>query len=234
MLAALAPLAALVRELLPLCAAGRGTQALRHDLSQLALHVGAQSARGPLRAMVLASRRGDPDGVRRELAALEELMRAADAVAATRPELLVGRWIAEARALAGADAALARELERDARSLISVWGTQDSGLHDYSARHWSGPLTDLHLRRWQAWGRWLAERAEAAERIGSDSPAGTAAGPSDLAVLRAEIQRIEEDWRGDTAPCPTSPRGDLVTAAQHLLDLAEAQLPRLASSEGGP
>ena len=115
-----------------------------------------------------------------------------------------------------------------------MWGTQDSGLHDYSARHWSGPLTDLHLRRWQAWGRWLAERAEAAERIGSDSPAGTAAGPSDLAVLRAEIQRIEEDWRGDTAPCPTSPRGDLVTAAQHLLDLAEAQLPRLASSEGGP
>ena len=46
------------------------TQGARHDLSQLALHVGAQSARGSLRAMVLASAR-DPDGVRRELAALE-------------------------------------------------------------------------------------------------------------------------------------------------------------------
>jgi alpha-N-acetylglucosaminidase len=250
MLAALAPLSTLVRELLPQCAAGRGTQALRHDLSQLALHVAAQSARSPLRAMLRAARRGDPDGIRSELTALEELMRAADAVAATRPELLVGRWIADARALAGADSSLAAHLERDARSLISVWGTQDSGLHDYSARHWSGPLADLHLRRWQAWGRWLAERAEAAQRADAAEPAGTSAeasakppagasagasaGPSDLAALRAEIQRIEEDWRGDTAPCPTSARGDLVTAAQHLLDLAEAQLPRLVPSEGGP
>ena len=186
--------------------------------------------------MLRAARRGDPDGIRSELAVLEELMRAADAVAATRPELLVGRWIADARALAGADSSLAAHLERDARSLISVWGTQDSGLHDYSARHWSGPLADLHLRRWQAWGRWLAARAEAAEPAGASAgiSAGTSTAPSDLAALRTEIQRIEEDWRGDTAPSPTIPRGDLVTAAQHLLGLAEAQLPRLVPSEGGP
>lgn len=227
MLAALAPLSATVRDLLPLCAesdgqAGPGTEAVRHDLSQLALHVGAQSARAPLRAMVTAAQTGDADEVRTELAALEELMRAADALAATRHELLVGRWIADARALAGDDAELARELERDARSLISVWGTQDSGLHDYSARHWSGPLADLHLPRWQAWGRWLAKTAD-----------GTAV-PSDPAPLRAEIQRIEEEWRASTTPYPTSPHGDLVAAARHLLDLAEAQLPRLVPSEGGP
>jgi alpha-N-acetylglucosaminidase len=227
MLAALAPLAATVRDLLPLCTAGAGTEALRHDLSQLALHVGAQSARAPLRAMVAAARAGTADAVRTELAALEDLMRAADALAATRPELLLGRWIADARAVAGEDAALARELERDARSLISVWGTQDSGLHDYSARHWSGPLAQLHLPRWQAWGRWLAEVADGD------------ADPSDPAPLRTEIQRIEEDWRGGTAPSPTAPHGEMVPAVAHLLDLAEAQLPRLvppapAPSEGGP
>ena len=232
MLAALAPLAEAVRVLLPLCApgdggAGRGTEALAHDLSQLALHVGAQSARAPLRAMAAAARAGEAGTVRAELATLEELMEAADALAATRPELLVGRWIADARALAGDDMDLARELERDARSLISVWGTQDSGLHDYSARHWSGPLAQLHLPRWQAWGRWLA------------AVASGEADPSDTAPLRAEIQRIEEDWRGSTAPCPIAPRGALAPAAARLLDLAEAQLPRLLApaadpSEGGP
>ena len=72
------------------------------------------------------------------------LVLAVDAVAATRPELLVGRWIADARAVAGRAGAgpdrtgpryrvstpttqLADALERDARSLISVWGEQDSG-----------------------------------------------------------------------------------------------------------
>ena len=110
---------------------------------------------------------------------------------------------------------MADALERDARSLISVWGEQDSGLHDYSARHWSGSLTDLHLARWRAWANWLASAAD-----------GEAA-PSDPEPLRAEIRRIEEDWRDSTSPYPTAPRGDLAAAALALLDLAEPQLPRI-------
>ena len=85
----------------------------------------------------------------------------------------------------------------------------------YSARHWSGSLTDLHLARWRAWANWLASAAD-----------GEAA-PSDPEPLRAEIRRIEEDWRDSTSPYPTAPRGDLAAAALALLDLAEPQLPRI-------
>lgn len=229
MLGALAPLASAVRRLVPLLARDDHPDALSHDIAQLALHVGAQSARAPLRAMVTAAAAGNAQQVRREFAVLERLVLAADAVAATRPELLVGRWIADARAGAGVGVGvgtrvgprdgtaelLAAALERDARSLISVWGEQDSGLHDYSARHWSGSLTDLHLARWRAWAGWLASVAD-----------GQAA-PSDPEPLRTEIRRIEEDWRDSTSPYPTAPRGDLAAAAVELLDLAEAQLPRI-------
>lgn len=214
MLGALAPLARATRNLVPLLARDSCPDALSHDVAQLALHVGAQSARAPLRGMVAAAA-GDAQRVRREFAALEDLVLAADAVAATRPELLVGRWIADARAVANGDARLADALERDARSLISVWGEQGSGLHDYSARHWSGSLTDLHLARWRAWADWLASAAE-----------GQAA-PSDPEPLRTQIRRIEEDWRDSTSPYPTAPRGDLAAAALALLDLAEAQLARI-------
>ena len=220
MLGALVPLARAVRTLVPLLSRPDSPDALAHDVAQLALHVGAQSARAPLRAMVAAAATGDAQQVRREFAALEHLVLAADAVAATRPELLVGRWITDARSGAGADERLAEALERDARSLISVWGEQDSGLHDYSARHWSGSLTDLHLARWRAWANWLASAAD-----------GQAA-PSDPEPLRAEIRRIEEDWRDSTSPYPTAPRGDLAAAALDLLDLAEAQLPRIAPVTG--
>lgn len=222
MLRALEPLARATGELVPLLARPGRPDALAHDVAQLALHVGAQSARAPLRAMVAAARAGEGDLVDREFTVLEALIRAADSVAATRPELLVGRWIAEARTWAGDDAPLADALEHDARSLISVWGTQDSGLHDYSARHWSGSLTDLHLARWRAWADWLASGADGAADLSDPEP------------LRERIRRIEEDWRGATSPYPTTPRGDLAAAVVHLLDLARTQLPRLLPTAPHP
>lgn len=226
MLGALAPLAHAVRTLLPLLQDPEHRDALEHDLAQLAIHVGVQSARAPLRAIVTAAAEADGERLRDQADTLEALIRAVDTVAATRPELLVGRWIADARAGAGTDAHLADALERDARSLISVWGTQDSGLHDYSARHWSGSLTDLHLARWRAWTDWLTRTAD-----------GPSAEP-DPEQLRTEIRRLEEDWRDSTAPYPTTPHGDLTAAIIHLLDLAQSELPRLApgsrQNEPGP
>src|SRR5699024_7172801 len=143
MLGALAPLARAVRNLLPLLRDPAHRDALEHDLAQLAIHVGAQSARAPLRAIRAAAADGDA-----------------------------------ARIGAEADARLADAVERDGRALISVWGEQHSGLHDYSARHWSGSLTDLHLTRWRVWTDWLAAGARA----------GTEPDPE---PLRAEIRRVE-------------------------------------------
>ncbi|MGO1199362.1 MAG: alpha-N-acetylglucosaminidase [Dermabacteraceae bacterium] len=225
MLGALAPLARAVRTVLPLLREPAHRDALEHDLAQLAIHVGAQSARAPLRAIRTAAADGDGERIAHEADGLESLIRAVDAVAATRPELLVGRWIADARAGAGTDTQLADALERDARSLISVWGEQDSGLHDYSARHWSGSLTDLHLTRWRAWTNWLASGAEGSG-AGSDPDA-------DLEQLRTEIRRVEEEWRDSTAPYPEVPHGDLAAAIIHLVDLAERELPRLSPGWAG-
>lgn len=215
MLEALAPLAHAVRTLLPHLDAPGSRDALAHDLAQLAIHVGAQSARAPLRAIHAAALDGDGKRIRHEAETLETLIRAVDSVAATRPELLVGHWISDARSMARTDPELADALERDARSLISVWGEQESGLHDYSARHWSGSLTDLHLERWRAWTAWLADGA-AADDAGTER-------------LRVKIQGIEEKWRNATDAYPEAPHGDLGTEIDHLLDLAEQELPRLTS-----
>ncbi|MGP5681652.1 alpha-N-acetylglucosaminidase [Brachybacterium alimentarium] len=219
MLRALPALARAARDLTSLLRHPEHTEALEHDAVQIALHVAAQSARAPLRAMVAAAEAGDGAGLRREARRLEALILGADRVAATRPEHLVGRWIADARRGAGSDPDLADALERDARSLISVWGEQDSGLHDYSAQHWSGSLTDLHLARWRAWADWLA--------VGAEDP--TAA--PDPETLHHEIRRLEEDWRGSTAPYPVSPNGDPAEQIQQLLDLAEHELARLVPDE---
>ena len=112
MLAALGPLAALVRELLPLCAAGRGTQAPdttspSWPARRCAVRARPAARHGPR----LPPRR--PGRGRRELAALEELMRV-PTPSRDPAGALVGRWIAEAaprrrgRARSGAGAMPAR------------------------------------------------------------------------------------------------------------------------------
>ena len=77
-------------------------------------------------------------------------------------------------------------MEREARSLVSVWGEQHNGLHDYSGRHWHGLVRELYLPRWQAWADWLADLAAS----------GPVAPDADPGPLRDRIVAIEEAWRG--------------------------------------
>jgi alpha-N-acetylglucosaminidase len=76
-------------------------------------------------------------------------------------------------------------MEREARSLVSVWGGQHNGLHDYSGRHWQGLVRDLYLPRWQAWADWLADAATH----------GPVAPDTDPTALRERIVALEESWR---------------------------------------
>ncbi|MDQ0895321.1 alpha-N-acetylglucosaminidase [Agromyces ramosus] len=156
--------------------------ALEHDVVELAGHVLAQQARLHIRGILAAFERHDADGIRANAERLRVDLLDLDALAATRPESRASTWIDSARAWAGTPAE-AVAMERDARSLVSVWGHQASDLHDYSGRHWAGLISELYVPRWQAWADWLADAAEH-----DVAP--------DVERLRARIVRIEEDWRG--------------------------------------
>ncbi len=69
----------------------------------------------------------------------------------TQEGFLLGRWIADARAL-GKTAIQKQLLEHDARTLITVWGPKP-GLLDYSAREWAGMLKNFYFPRWLLWVR---------------------------------------------------------------------------------
>lgn len=72
----------------------------------------------------------------------------------TRPEFKVGKWIADARALAN-DSLQAEQMEQNARLLITTWGprtaSEKGGLRDYGHREWAGVTGDLYRDRWQRW-----------------------------------------------------------------------------------
>ncbi|MDR5699237.1 alpha-N-acetylglucosaminidase [Agromyces aerolatus] len=156
-------------------------ESLERDVVDLTGHILAQRMRLRIRGILTAYAAGDAAGIRDHGAQLTEDLLELDGLVATRSDSRASTWIAAARAWGDTDDE-ADVLERDARSLVSVWGHQTSGLHDYSGRHWSGLIRDLYLPRWTAWADWLAD---AADRDAEP----------DEAVLQERIVAIEESWR---------------------------------------
>lgn len=157
---------------------------LSADIAELAGHVLAQGTRVHVRGILAAARAGDPDGVRTPVNRLRDDLLKLDDLAGARPETRLSTWVDAARAWGDTDAER-DAMEREARSLVSVWGGQHNGLHDYSGRHWQGLVRDLYLPRWQAWADWLADAA-------AHGPVPPDADPT---RLRERIVQIEEAWR---------------------------------------
>lgn len=164
---------------------------LSADIAELAGHVLAQGTRVHVRGILAAARAGDPDGVRAHMRRLRADLLRLDDLAGARPETRVSTWVDAARAWGDTDAER-DAMEREARSLVSVWGGQHNGLHDYSGRHWQGLVRDLYLPRWQAWSDWLADAA-------AHGPVPPDADPT---PLRERIVAIEETWREPTQADP--------------------------------
>ncbi|WP_261167127.1 alpha-N-acetylglucosaminidase [Microbacterium sp. Marseille-Q6965] len=186
-------------------ASPHGRDVLAHDVAEITGHVLAQGTRHHIRGILAAFGRRDAPGIRAHAARLRRDLLELEAVCATRPESRAAGWIAAARAW-GSTPAEADVMERDARSLVSVWGHQHSGLHDYSGRHWSGLIRDLYLPRWEAWAAWLAEVAEGR-------------GEPDPAAFQRTIVGIEEAWRTRTGggEGANAPAGDTLALAARLL-----------------
>jgi len=77
-----------------------------------------------------------------------ELIADMDRLLATRKDFLLGPWIADARKQ-GNSVEEKDIYERNARDLITLWGDENSPLHEYSCRQWSGLLNDFYKVRWE-------------------------------------------------------------------------------------
>jgi alpha-N-acetylglucosaminidase len=172
---------AAARLLISIAGAVGSRDALERDVVELVGHLLAQGSRVHIRRILEAFAARDAGRIREHAAHLELDLTDLDDLCATRADSRVSTWIGQARRW-GDSTAEADLMERDARSLVSVWGYQTSGLHDYSGRHWSGLIRDLYLPRWRSWAHWLADAVER----GVDP---------DVAGLRRRIVAVEEQWR---------------------------------------
>lgn len=131
-----------------------------------------------------------------------DLMRDLDELLATQGEFLLGRWVADARSW-GATEAEKRHYEWNARNQVTLWGPEDSVLHDYAAKQWSGLITGFYLPRWEQF----------LQRLGA-ALAGRA--PFDAAAFDKEVCAWEGRWTRGTEAYPDKPAGDTLVVARRL------------------
>ncbi|KUJ54576.1 alpha-N-acetylglucosaminidase [Streptomyces albus subsp. albus] len=182
----------------------RGSDAYRHDLTDIARQALANRSWQLIPQLQAAYQAGD----RRTFGALSrlwlELMRLSDEMAGAHRRFLLGPWLADARRLATGDAE-ADQLERTARTLITTWGdrpTADGGkLANYANRDWHGLIADFHLPQWQSY---LDELAEALDQ--------------GRAPKSFDWYAIEEPWTRERKEYPEQPTGDAHRIATRVHD----------------
>lgn len=133
-----------------------------------------------------------------------ELIADIDELLATRRELLLGRWIADAKHWATNDAER-RRYEWNARNQITLWGPRDSILHEYAQKQWSGMMSGFYGQRWKL----FFERLDAALAAGK---------ALDAKQFEQDIRQWEENWTHQTEPYAAEPRGDAVAVSRRLWD----------------
>jgi alpha-N-acetylglucosaminidase len=95
--------------------------------------------------MVAAYDRKDAAAFKKAAGHFMELGRDMDTLLGARTEFMLGKWIDDAKSWA-ARADEQAYYEKDARSLITIWGGH---LTDYAGRQWNGLMGDYYLPRWQ-------------------------------------------------------------------------------------
>ncbi len=200
-------LAAALDSLLAAAPALGGNDAYRYDVVNLTRQVLALRGLPLVQAVERAYRAGDRTALRAAEGKVLEMIRDLDALSATRPEFLLGRWLADARRWGTTDAER-RLYEWNARNLITLWGTkctegENDDLNLYAYKEWSGMWSSYFLPRWEKFFAGLDAALES----------GT---PFDRAPFAAESCEWEQRWSSEQGGFSTTASGAPVETAQRL------------------
>jgi alpha-N-acetylglucosaminidase len=186
-----------------------GSDAYRYDVVNLTRQVIGQRGLPLVNQVQDAYERKDRPGLLAAEQRVDALLRDLDRLVATRPEFLLGRWIADAKRWGTTDAER-RLYEWNARNIITLWGTkctegENDDLNLYAFKEWQGMFTSYFLPRWDAFFA----------RLNAPLDAGTA---FDRAPFAAASCAWEQKWSRDTTSFRTTPTGDPIATARRLAD----------------
>ncbi|MBA2627291.1 MAG: alpha-N-acetylglucosaminidase [Gemmatimonadales bacterium] len=184
-----------------------GSDAYRYDVVNLARQVLGGLGLPFVNAVEEAYGRKD----RAALVAREQrvlgLIRDLDDLTGTRPELLLGPWLGEARRW-GRTREERNLYEWNARNIITLWGTkctegENDDLNLYAHKEWQGMFRNYYLPRWEAFFAGLDRALDAGKAF-------------DRKPFAAEMCAWEQEWSGRHDTFPVTAKGDEIETARRL------------------
>ena len=172
-----------------------------HDVADLGVQVLTNLALDAHQAAVNATLAENRTALAAASSRFLTLINDTESLAAVQEGRLLGQWIASARAAAEGDAANAALYERNARTLVTLWGPATSNLHEYSYRLWGGLVGSFYYPRWERWFREVDAALAARVKFNETK-------------FFAEIEQWEEAWTQGTDPFPTAVAGDALRKAR--------------------
>ena len=116
------------------------------------------------------------------------------------PYFSFGKWCDMARAW-GADESEADYYEKNARTLLTTWGTRDIDLLDYANHAWAGLVGSFHAVRWQMYLDAAVAEAEAGRRL--------VPGTKAFVELKEKLADFEIGFALSTQPFARTAAGDV-------------------------
>ncbi len=182
----------------------RGSDGFAFDLVDLTRQVMADYALPLQRSWVRAYQQKNLAEFARYSREFLDLISDMDTLLASRKDFLLGPWIHDARAW-GKTTPEQAIYERNARDLITLWGDQNSPLHEYACRQWSGLLNDFYRPRWEQFFGLLLKSLQT----------GTVA---DLAGFEQSIRGWEWQWVLERKDYRLSAQGNSIQLVQQMYD----------------
>ncbi len=186
-----------------------GNDAYRYDVVNLTRQVLGELGLPLVDSVHAAYERKDRPAMIAAQERIAKLLLDLDALVGTRPEFLLGRWIAAARRW-GTTGAERRLYEWNARNIITLWGTkctegQNDDLNLYAFKEWEGMFSSYFLPRWMAFFNAL------------DASLGSGK-PFDRKPYAAASCTWEQHWSHEMTPVyRTEPSGDPIATAERLV-----------------
>ncbi|KAF0690460.1 Aste57867_18192 [Aphanomyces stellatus] len=147
-----------------------------------------------------------------------ELLWDLDVILSSHVDFLLGRWLAQAKAVAGNRSDVAAYLEYEARNQVTRWGDSNGNcLSDYAAKDWAGLVASYYHPRWRIWLTEVSAAYDAHRDV--DSKAVTEA-----------LEAFELGWQLERVSYPTAAHGNPVQIAQSFLAKHGARLGQVEAS----
>lgn len=119
-----------------------------------------------------------------------------DRLLATDHEFLLGKWLHDAKKFGNDPASLAL-YEKNARVIITTWGSEGNRIKDYASRDLSGLISSYYKVRWEKFFNLLKTSLE--EKI-----------PLDMEAFNKEMVAFEWGWTNDQTEFDYKPKGNML------------------------